>query len=1081
MKNIHTQPIELKGPLAWMAKNSVAANILMLFLLIGGFLTTYTIKQEVFPAFEIEMISVSVAYPGASPKEIEEGILLSLEESLRSIDNVKEISATANEGSASVRIEFNADTDMSIALADAKNAVDSINNFPENAESPNVSLIVPKREVLNMVVYGQMDDSSKYELGKKIRDNLLQNENITSVELSGLKPLQISIEIPSETLRKYNLTLSEISQKIRLSANDLSSGSIQSDDGEILLRLKEQRRTGSSFDDIPIISTSDGSLITLGEIATISDSFEETDQEGYFNGAPSFQILVSREGDQTPIQVSTEVRKYLEKLRLELPDGIHVDIQRDSADDYRDRLNLLLRNALIGLSLVIVLLGIFLDIKLAFWVTLGIPISFLGTLLLMPSLDVSINMISLFAFIMALGMIVDDAIVVGENIYTLRTKGYNILTAAILGTREVLVPVTFAIITNIIAFMPLMFMGGIMGRIAANIPLVVITAFLISLVEALVILPAHLGHSKKSTKGLFSIISKYQNKLSRFIEKLIQNVYRPLLRFALKNRYATTAFGIALLIIVMAYTMSGKVRLTFSPETETDDVKCSIVLPYGSPLEDTIKVQEKVVNEAKKLIDQLGGKAIYDGIFTRVGSTSARHFGGGRKSTNIADVEIYFVEVDKRSFELKDFVKVWRENVGDIPGVETLTFAARTMGPGGGSAIHFRLTHNESAIAEQAAVELAEILSNYPSVKDIDDGLQQGKPQLDIKLTQRAYSLNLTPSTVNSQLRASFYGAESVRFQRGRDEVKVIVMLPEAERESEKTMEEFLVKTPAGGEIPLKETIDIDNGYAYTVIERVDGRRVINVKADCEPSSLSSQISADLLAGPAIELMAKFPGLSFIVGGMEQQRQESMSSLLVGFILAFIATFGLLAVVFKSYIQPLIILVAIPFGIIGAVVGHIIMGYNLSLMSFMGIVALSGIVINDSLVLVDFANRRRRETAECDALEAVTIAGTQRFRPVILTTLTTFLGLTPMIFETSAQAKMLIPMAISLGFGELFSTMIILLLVPSIYMITEDLVKAYKFITFNKDNDCDDNKHSQDYAQNNNISPDLTDTQTLKY
>ena len=1064
MKDINTQTIKLKGPLAWMAKNSVAANILMLFLLIGGFMTTNTIRQEVFPAFEVEMINVTVVYPGASPKEIEEGILLALEESVRSIDSVKEINATANEGFATCSIEFNSDTDMSIALADVKNAVDGLSNLPENAETPNVSMIVPKREVINMVVYGQMDDFSKHELGKKIRDDLLQKKNITSVSLIGLKPLQISIEVPKETLRKYNLTLSEISQKIKLSANDLSSGSIQSDDGEILLRLKEQRRTGSSFDDIPIITTNDGTHITLGEIATITDGFDETDQEGYFNGEPSFQIQVSREGEQTPIEVSTEVRKYLEKLELELPAGVKVDIQRDRAENYRDRLNLLLKNALIGLLLVIILLGIFLDIKLAFWVTMGIPISFLGTVLFMPALDVSINMISLFAFIMALGMVIDDAIVVGENIFSLRNKGYNILTAAILGVREVAVPVTFAIITNIIAFMPLMFMGGVMGRIATNIPLVVITAFIISLIEALIILPAHLGHSKTSTKGIFGLLSKYQNKLSKFIERLIENVYRPILRFALRNRYATTALSIALLVIVMSYIMSGRVRLTFNPETEADDVNCSIVLPYGSPLEETIKVQEKIVNEGMKLLNKLGGKAIYEGIFTSVGSVEDRHFGSGKKSSNIAKVEIYFVDVSERDFELKDFIKVWRKNVGEIPGVETLTFATRKMGPTGGSAIHFRLTHNDSDIAEQASKELAEILRNYPSVKDIDDGLVQGKPQLDIKLTPEAYTLKLTPSMVSSQLRASFYGAEALRFQRGRDEVKVMIMLPESEREQEKTMEEFLVKTAAGGEIPLKEAIEIDSGYAYTIIERVNGRRVINVTADCEPSSLSSQISADLMAGPAEELKAKHQGLSFIVGGMEQERQESMTTLLYGFILAFIATFGVLAIVFRSYIQPLIILTAIPFGIIGAVLGHMIMGFNLSLMSFMGMVALSGIVINDSLVLIDFANRRRREIKDCEALNAVTDAGTQRFRPVILTTLTTFLGLTPMIFETSPQAKMLIPMAISLGFGELFSTMIILLLVPSLYMITEDVVKAYRFITFSKDKteDCTNIEPSQD-------------------
>jgi len=1035
---------EKKGPLSWMAKNPVAANILMAFLLIGGILTTLTIRQEVFPAFDIDTVIISVAYPGTSPKEVEEGIILSLEESVRDIEGVKRITSTASEGVGAVTVELVSGTEKSRALADIKNAVDGL-RLPEEAERPNVSLITPRMEVISIVIYGDIDEYALLSLAEKARDDLLQKPGITSVEVSGLPSLQISIEIPRDTLRKYNLTLSQVAAKIRASARDISAGGIKAESGEILLRVQERRDKGMELQDIPVVTNPNGGSVRLGEIASITDGFADTDEQARFNGKPAVMVKVSREGDQTPMDVSHASKEYLEEFRSQLPEGVSAETFHDMAEIYEERLDLLMRNAYFGLILVIILLAIFLDIKLAFWVTMGIPISFLGALYFLPLFDVSINMISLFAFIMALGMVVDDAIIVGENIYTLRRKGAGFLEAAVKGTRQVAVPVTFAILTNIVAFMPLLFVEGIMGKIARVIPIVVILAFSISLIEALLILPAHLGHSrKKSDGGIFGAIHRTQDKISSFIEGLIKSVYRPVLELALRNRYFTTAAALALLIIIGAYVASGRIAIEFSPGAESDDVQAVIELPYGSPLEETVRVQDRVVEAAWQTLDELGDRDNCKGIYTRIGSSGGGRgpFGGGVSVSHAANITIYFVSSEEREFETRNFVSLWRKKTGDIPGLEKLTFDVVEHGPPGGSAIHLEMSHSDSDLLELAAGEVAQALTAFPAVKDIDDGMVLGKPQLDFKIKPQASTFGLNPQEIGGQLRSSFYGVEALRLQRGRDEVRAMVRLPESERKRELSIEEFLVRLPGGGEMPVREAASVTRGYAYTTIERVDSRRILNVTADVVPKPEAGRILQEMQTGALSDLKNKYPGLSYSMGGRQQEIGESMTSIYKGFALAMIAIFGMLAVVFRSYIQPVIIMVAIPFGIIGAIIGHIIMGFDLSIMSWMGVVALAGVVVNDSLVLIDFANVRRREGAL--AFKAVSSAGIQRFRPIILTTLTTFLGLTPMILETSTQARMMVPMAISLGFGILFSTMITLLLVPSLYLIVEDVKRLFR-------------------------------------
>lgn len=1031
-----------RGPLAWMARNKVAANILMVLFLVGGLIMAYSIKQEVFPSFDFDIITVTVVYPGTSPQEVEEGIVLSVEEAVRDITGVKEITSTASEGVASIRIEFVSGVNRARILSDVKNAVDGLTSLPEDAERPTVNLLARRSLVLDLVIFGDVDEFALKDLSEMARDELLAKPEITYVEISGLRPLEISVEIPGAELRKYNLTLSQVANIIRAYSRDVSAGGVKTEKGEILLRVQERKDVGKEFLAIPIVSRPDGSYVTLGEIAKINDGFADTDQAAYFNGKPAVMVQVSREGEQTPLEVSAATKDYVKELKARLPEGVDVTTQHDRAEIYRERMDLLMRNAYLGLILVIVLLGFFLEIKLAFWVTMGIPISFLGSFLFLPALDVSINMISLMAFIVALGIVVDDAIVVGENIFTNRRKGMSHLKAAVTGVREMSVPVTFAIITNVVAFFPLLYIEGIMGKIARQVPLVVITAFIISLVEALFILPAHLAHSNnKKGKGLSGIIHRRQAAISGFIEKLINNIYGPFLRFAIRNRYATVAAALAMLVATGGFLAGGHIAFTFSPATESDDVEATIELAYGAPVEETIAVQDRVVAAAWRAIEKLGERDDCEGIFTNVGSSSGmRHGpfgGGGGSASHAANVRIYFVTSDLRDFEVSDFVKLWRKETGEIPGLEKLAFSVREIGPPGGSAINVELRLRDSELLEQAALELAAALQDFPNVKDIDDGVAPGKAQMDFKVKPEGSAMGLTSAEIGRQIRSSFYGAEALRLQRGRDEIKVMVRLPENERESEATVEDFLVRTPAGGELPLEKAASVKHDFAYKQITRIDGYRVISVTADVVPRSEAGKIYNQLKDGSLQKLATRYPGLSYKIGGREKERQDSMKSILKGFAFALIVIFGLLAVVFKSYAQPVIIMTAIPFGIIGSVAGHVLLGYNMSLLSFMGLVALSGVVVNDSLILVDLANRNRR--AGMKLFEGVTDAGISRFRPIVLTTMTTFFGLMPMILETSPFVKMLIPMAISLGFGVLFSTAILLLLVPSLYLIVEDL------------------------------------------
>lgn len=1018
-----------RGAISWMAGNSVAANLLMLLLLVGGIFVGSNLKQEVFPEFDLDLVTVTVVYPGASPEEVEQGIILSIEDAVQGIDGVDEVISSSQEGVGQVTVELLLGADLQQLARDIESEVDRITTFPEDAEEPEVNVVSRKREVVTLVLHGDQSEMVLRNLAEQFRDSLLQNKEITQVELTGTRDLEIAVEVPQAQLRRYGVTLEEVASRMASTAIELPGGGIKTESGEVLVRMTERRDTGEQFAAIPLISKNDGSQVLIDDVATVIDGFEDSDYRALYNGQPGVMLSVYRIGEQTPTGVAAAVREQMEQWRtVSMPPGVDLTILNDRSVVYTQRADLLLRNAYLGLALVLILLSIFLEARLAFWVTMGIPISFLGAFFLISLAGVSINMVSMFAFIISLGIVVDDAIVVGENIYKFRQQGMNFHQAAVKGVREVAVPVTFSVLTNIVAFLPLYFVPGTMGKIFMVIPVVVISVFTISLVESLFVLPAHLAHLKEKgeRKGPMASLHRFQQRFSAGFKRLVENYYGPFLNRVLDTRYITIAIAVATLFIAVAYVQSGRMGMTMFPKVESDFAEVNLTLPYGSPVEKTEAISKQLLATAGKVARRHGEESLVIGDFVEV----------GKKGSHIAKLRIYLTDPEIRPISTDQFVKEWRKETGEITGIEFIRFASDSGGPGSGSALTIELSHRDLNVLELASAELAEALRFYPRVSDIDDGFAPGKQQLDFTLTERARSLGLTSRDVARQVRYAYDGINVLRQQRGRNEVTVVVRLPETERISEFDLEQMILRAPSGIEIPLSEAVNIKRGRAYISIDRRNGRRVVTLSADVTPRAQAGQVISSLEEEVLPQIKERYHGLTVSYEGRQADLAESMRGLAMGLLLAMMLIYLLLAIPFRSYIQPTIIMVSIPFGMIGAIIGHVMMGYSLSIMSLFGVVALSGVVVNDSLVMIDFANRRRREGMTPH--DAILAAGIQRFRPILLTTLTTFCGLGPMIFETSRQARFLIPMAISLGFGILFATLIALILVPVLYMVVED-------------------------------------------
>ncbi|MGI6460856.1 MAG: efflux RND transporter permease subunit [Candidatus Hydrogenedentales bacterium] len=1021
-----------RGAIAWMANHSVAASLILWICLAGGFIALLHTKQEVFPDIAPDTVSISMVYPGASPEEVEHGIILAIEEGIRSLEGVKEVTSTAREGSASVMVELLLGEDVNRLGQEIKSEVDRIVTFPEEAEEPEVRIDARRRDVIEVVIYGDAPDTSLHQVAEQLRDWLLHSPDITQVDLQGLPPLEIGIEISQENLRRYRTTPEQIAQTLRNAALDLPGGGLKTPAGEILLRLKERRDYGRQFAEIPVVTTALGSQVLLKDIAYIDDSFADTDRYSKFNGQRSVHLEVYRVGSETPIGVAKAVRQLLEEYQPFLPPGIKTSTHRDRSETYRQRVELLVKNGVMGLVLVLVLLGVFLEARLAFWVMMGVPVSFMGSFLFLPAGDVTINMMSLFGFIIALGMVIDTNIVVGENVYYYHQEGLPFLEAAIRGTREVASPVVFSVLTNIVGFVPIYFIPGYVGKTFQMIPVVVCVVFVLALIESLYVLPSQLGHQRdRVRKGINRWLHERQQKFSRRVLHWVRDYYGPALEYVLQRRYIAIAIALGALALSLSYALSGRMGFQQFPIIESDFADAQVVLPYGAPVARTEAIMDRIQACAEQIVEESGHPELVVSVTTDIGRTGG-HTGRMR-------VELAEPAIRDAIMSTTEFTRRWREAVGEVPGVEYLRFTSDSGGPGSwGRPLAVELSHRHMDLLEQTSAELADILATYPGVNDVDDGFQPGKEQLDFTLKPEGKSLGLTPRDVARQVRYAFYGAEVLRQQRGRNEIKVMVRLPEEERSSEHTIQSLMIQTPSGAYVPFREIAEINRGRAYTTIGRRNGRRVVEVSADIVPRSRAGEVLKDLQEDVLPEFLRDHPGLSFSFEGHQAEIRESMGSLRVTFLLALMAIYALLAIPFRSYTQPLVVMLSIPFGIVGAFLGHLIMGYDLSIPSMFGIVALAGVVVNDALVMIDFANFREREEG-LSPHDAIHSAAVQRFRPIMLTTLTTFGGLAPMIFETSRQARFLIPMALSLGFGILFGTAVTLVIVPSMYLTINDV------------------------------------------
>ncbi|MEQ8471498.1 MAG: efflux RND transporter permease subunit [Marinoscillum sp.] len=1020
-------PNNQKGPIAYMAKNSIIANLLMVILIGGGIWTMYSIQKEVFPEFELDIVEVHVEYPGAAPTEVEQGIILPVEETIRGVQGIKEVISEANEGSGQISVELVAGADRMKAFQDIDQAVSRIQTFPDDIEQPQVTLQNRQRDVMQIGLFGDVDIWTLRQLAERLRNRLPSNNEITQVEIGNVPEFVTHVEIPRNTLREYGLTLRQVADLIRQSSLDVPAGAVETKTGEVLLRMEERKVWASEFANIDIISAGSGATIKLSDIATITDGFEETGFHGEFNQQKTVDLEIFRIGDQSPLEIESIVKEILVEYEASLPPGVNVRIDSNRAEDYRERLSLLTENGLMAIVIVLVILGLFLEYRLAFWVMMGMTISFIGGIVFMPMIDVSINMISMFGFLVVLGIVVDDAIVVGENIYEYRQKGMSFIDAAILGAKDVSRPVIFSVLTTIIAFVPLLFIPGTTGKYWWPLPAVVIVVLMVSLFEALFILPSHVSHKPKPNKlKLIKRLEGGQRKIASAFDHFVNKHYRPFLDTCLNHRYITLSIALGLLLMVGGYGYSDHMGMVMMPEVSADEIEAGVSLPVGTTTDQAAKIAEEITNSTQRMFEEHNLYKQADGIKTNV------------RGKSFIDVEIVMKAPDQRDMSAGEIIELWRDNIGDIEGVDQITFEAE-RGPGGyRQDISVDLSHPDINVLEKASQAFMERMTEYQETRDISDNYNKGKTQLGFELLPEGRSLGLTPEYVGQQVRDAFFGALAIRQLRGINENEIRVKLPRNERQDLNNLEDFIIRTPEGTVVPLLNVIKITEGETFTTINRRDGKRVVNVGMDVEPASAQTRVLAAIKAETLPQLRADFPGITWTFEGSQAEMRESTQALWAGFIIAMLVIFSLLAIALNSYLQPLIVMLAIPFGIVGAVIGHILLGYDLSLVSLMGVIALSGVVVNDSLIMIDYANKHRGDQSAYDAIHE---AGTRRFRPIMLTTLTTFGGLTPIILETSRQAYQLIPMAISLGFGIIFATSIILVIVPCLYMIMEDFTQ----------------------------------------
>ena len=1021
------------GILAWFAANHVAANLLMLLIVVAGVISAVTIKKAIMPQFETNMIRIRVPYLGAAPEEVEEGVILRIEEAIQGLNGIKHINSTAREGMADVTLEVETGFDIDEVMDQVKTRVDAISTFPEQTERPMIEKQEFQVEVTWISIYGNMDLRALKEISHQIRDELMALPSVSAVDIIGDRDYEISIELSENTLREYGLTMGEVAAAIRAASLDMPGGSIKTEKGDVLLRTKGQVYTGREYAQIALRTNPDGTRLLLGDIAKVKDGFVEQEGHSRFNGQRAINMRVSATGNQSVLQIDKAVSKYIKEKKAKLPEGVKVDQWGNSAYYLKDRLDMMLKNMLAGAILVFLILTLFLQIRVAMWVVVGIPVSFLGALWFMPitPFPVDINILSLFGFILVLGIVVDDAIVIGESIYTeISAKGHT-LDNVIRGAHKVAMPATYGVLTTIAAFVPMLMVGGQVGPAFEAVGMVVILCLSFSLIESKFILPAHLAEMKfrPDDEKRSNRLIRMQRFVATHLHHSIENYYKPLLVKSINNRYTTVALFVAGMILSVGLVYSNYVKFEFFPSVPSDFIQSNLTMNEGTPVEARNKALDSMEQAIRKVeADYLQEHPGEKGFLKYVLVYANGDLGGG--------VVMELTKQEGRSISSNEIEKLWRRQVGNIPGSKEVRYTSHEGI--GGSRINFQLTGTHYDQIDKVATALEARLREYDGVYDIRDSYNRGSEEIRLRIKPEAELLNLTMADLGRQVRQAFYGEEAQRIQRGRDELKVMVRYPRDERRSFANLENMRIRTPDGKEVPFSAVAEVEFGTSNALINRVDRKRTISVTADSDPDKIQSgDLIEDISKNFIPQLLKKNPGVEYNLQGssLEQKKLGRRIAIFFGFALFLI--YGLLAIPLRSYSLPFIIMSVIPFGLIGAIIGHIVFGLTVSMMSLFGLVALSGVIINDGLILVDFVNQARMEGRALT--ESVVRACHQRFRAILLTTLTTFFGLFPIMFETSLQARFVIPMAVSLAFGILFGTVITLFMIPSLYLILEDL------------------------------------------
>ncbi|ASM50334.1 hypothetical protein PESP_a2352 [Pseudoalteromonas espejiana DSM 9414] len=1020
-----------KGLIAWFARNPVAANLIMIFILIGGLLTALTIRKQAFPQFESNWVSIEAVYPGAAPQEVEEGITIKIEENLEGTEGIKRLITYSNRGYSQAWVEIEEKYDLQEALDEIKAQVDSINTFPAGMERPVIQREKFQQEVMILALYGDMSYYQLKELGNDIKDELLALPGVNLVDFYSGLDYEIGIEISPDKLREYGLTFRDVSSAVQNFSTNMSAGQIRSDTGYISMRVEKQAYRGGEFAKLPLITLADGAQINLGDVATINDGFEEGLLYSKYNGKNSLSFEVDASKDQDITDVAKILKGYMAEKQSKLPQGVKLSPIVDLTYYLEGRLDMMIDNMVWGGILVMIILALFLPLRLAFWVMMGLPVSFLGAFLFMPIgfLDITINMVSLFAFIIVLGIVVDDAIVVGESASAEIEKHGHSLDNVIRGVKRVAMPATFGVLTTIAAFLPQAMASGPGAAFSKAIGVVIILCLIFSLIESKLILPAHIAAMNPRKPNPKNPLHKLRNVVDSGLKHFVQNYYTPFIGHCIHYRYTVIIGFLCILIVSAGMFAGGLVKFVPNPKIPHDFPRITLEMNLASSeqatLETARKIEDVLLKVDKELEEQYGQSMIRDL------SVSLR----GRTQANIMAI---LVEPHLRPIDTFELSALWREQMPPLPGVKTLNIQDNIFSGGRDDGdVSFRLQGKNADELKEVAGKLKAKLQSMEGVGDVNDSLQSATDEVQLDLKPLAYSMGLTLADVASQVSFSYYGLEAQRILREGEEIKVMIRYPESERNSISNIQNARIITPTGAEVPLSEVAEVRLVDGVNRIRRENSNRTVNVWAavntdQVEPFAIAQEIRDTYLPS----LLKSYPGVKSNVAGRVQEEMDSADEQLRDFAISLMIIFALLAIPLRSYSQPLIIMSVIPFGVVGAMFGHVILGMTMSGLSMFGIIAVAGIVVNDSLVMVDFVNKARAEGMAVK--QAVMQAGAKRFRAILLTSITTFIGVMPIILETSLQAKIVIPMAVSLAFGVLFATVITLILIPCQYVALED-------------------------------------------